>query len=619
MKYCYADTLANFMKIEKGTWMSTMKESFENVCGEKAKSSQMRSWDDCYDVLQDQLKDLAAINPEIFIIFEYVLRYTSRKRPDVILLAKDKLVILEFKRKSSELLEDRMQTEEYARKLYKYHKGCTVMRAIIPALVLSYAADFETHKEGIAHIVSRNHVSELVSELNNAEAMDDPFEWIDSLYAETPTVVQYSIAKKNKQKLPEYEIVRKAGISDAEACIHAQVENAYKGKKHIAAFVNGVPGAGKTLLGVDLAYDSYNESKGIKSTFMSGNGPLVAVLQDALDDSFIKNIHVYLDQYTDDGAADFSGNVCIFDEGQRIWTAEQRANKGKARPEMSEAALFIEMLDERVDWCFLLVLIGDGQEINSGETNGLQLWKNAIGNSRYSWEILCPPAMDNNFKDFAIISDDRRERLTLKNSLRSNGAEWFSTSVNYLVAGEIDKAKKGFEKSKKIYPMFVTRDLERAKSFVKNYYDGITDKKYGLVASSQSIILPNHGVNNAFDNTKQTRVFPAKWYNAPCDSDLSCCALNKPVTEFGCQGLELDLPIVCWEEDFRWSGTEWQIYSSGRYGTYMPSGIKKEYRINTYRVLLTRGRDGLIVYVPDEKSLDRTYEMLLEVGFEQLT
>ena len=157
------------------------------------------------------------------------------------------------------------------------------------------------------------------------------------------------------------------------------MNSAQREKKYVLALVNGVPGSGKTLLGIDLAYGVNDPKSNINSTYMSGNGPLVAVLQDALDsDAFVKNIHVYLDQYTEDGAEDFNYNVCIFDEGQRTWTQQQRKNKKKKRPEMSEASLMIELIDQRLDWCFLLVLFGDGQEINAGEDNGLQLWKNAI-------------------------------------------------------------------------------------------------------------------------------------------------------------------------------------------------------------------------------------------------
>ncbi len=620
MNYCYADRLDNFMKISKDTWLQSVQDSFVELCKENAHPSQVSAWDDCFDVLREQLNDLASTNPGIYIIFEYVIRYTSKKRPDVLLLAKNKLVILEFKRKSVALLEDRLQTEEYARKLFRYHKNCHQMTEIVPALVLSQTTSFRPYKDGIAYVVPSNCVSEITNKLKNAEVMENPEEWINALYAETPTVVEYCKAKKKRMPLPEYEVVRKAGIAEAEACIRSQLERSYQEKKRIIAFVNGVPGAGKTLLGVDLAYDSHDAAKGMNSVFMSGNGPLVAVLQDALDDNFIKNIHEYIDQYTSDGAPDFHANICIFDEGQRTWTPQQRKNKRKDRPDMSEADLFIEMLDRQGDWCFLLVLIGEGQEINSGEENGMGLWLAAIGRSQNKWEILCPPAFDTMWSNagLVLVNDERRSKLKLINSLRANGSDLFSSAVNRFVSGNITEASELFYKSKKLHPMFVTQDLEQAKVFCRKYYQGIEDKRYGLIASSQAMILEKYGVNNGYENTKQTRAFPAKWYNAPVSSPLSCCALDKPVTEFGCQGLELDMPIVCWEKDFVWHKNSWKIRAKGRTGEYTPTGFRKQYRINTYRVLLTRGRDGLIVYVPPEPELTSTHDLLKHVGFEEL-
>lgn len=352
---------------------------------------------------------------------------------------------------------------------------------------------------------------------------------------------------------------------------------------------------------------------------MSGNGPLVSVIQDALDsDTFIKNIHVYLDQYTDDDAEDFNYNVCIFDEGQRTWTSQQRAKKGKKRPEMSEASLMIELIDKRVDWCFLLVLVGTGQEINSGEESGLQLWQTAIKKSRHEWEVLCPPSLDDQYADCKIIEDDLRGKLSLVNSLRSNCSTMLSSAMNCLIAGQIDEARKLYAHCKKLYPIYITKNLNKAKEFCKEHYKNDETKKYGLIASSQELILPDYGVDNSYNSTKLTRSFPAKWYNAPVDSDLSCCAFTKTVTEFGCQGLEIDMPIVCWEGDFIWNETSWNTYNAWQRKQNRATGIKREYRLNAYRVLLTRGRDGMIIFVPAVNDLDSTYNMLVSIGFEEI-
>lgn len=619
LNYCYADTLERFMIIKKSTWLKQVTDSFKIICGEAPSCSQIKSWDDSFEVLHDQLAIFAQNNPYVYIAFEYVLRFTSKKRPDVLLLSGNKLAILEFKRKGSELIEDRLQVEEYARKLYQYHLETSKMERIFPILVLSSDIDLPMYKSGIAYVVSKKDLGKIVEmQMKDLEQIKDASSWLNSKYAETPTVIEYSLAKKNKVQLPEYEIVRKAGVEDAEKCLKRQIVTAYRERKHIIAFVNGVPGSGKTLLGVDLAYDSYDKENGIHSTFVSGNGPLVAVLQDVLGDTFIKNIHIYLDQFTEDQAPEFNYNVCIFDEGQRTWTAKQRAKKGKRRGNISEAQLFVEMVDTHVDWCFVLVLIGDGQEINTGEENGIELWKQAIDNSRNQWEVLCSTSMEKYFFNNQFVQDDLRGKLTLVNSLRPNGSRIYSEAVNRLIAGETTNLKHQFDKATKLYPIFLTRDIEKAKNLCKHKYEGCAEKKYGLIASSQSIILPKYGVNNRYENTKQTRVYPAKWYNATSDSPFSCCSFNKPVTEFGCQGLELDMPIVCWESDLVWNGKTWDVYAAGKYGKYSVSGYRKEYRLNTYRVLMTRGRDGLVIYVPPEEELDKTYELLYSLGFEEL-
>ncbi len=619
MKYCYADTLSNFMNIEKPVWMKQMQDNIKEIC-EKASDAQIEAWEDCFDVLREELKEFAIINPDIHIIFEYVLRYTSHKRPDVLLLSEEKLAILEFKRKNSVIIDDRIQTEEYARNLYLYHSETRRMKSIVPILMLTHTDKIETYKEGIVHIVSKGHLASMLeSSMTELKPILEYRKWTDAEYRILPTIVEAARAKKDMIELPAYEVVRKAGISEAEECLKRYVSQAQKEKKYILAIVDGVPGAGKTLLGIDLAYETYNEALNIKSTYMSGNGPLVAVLQDALkSDTFVKNIHVYLDQYTDDGAKDFDFNVCIFDEGQRTWTARQRAKKGKKRSELSEAALMIDLIEQRVEWCFLLVLVGTGQEINTGEENGLELWREALCNSKHQWEVLCSPNLEAHYHGCKIIEDSLRERLSLTNSLRSNCARKWSNCINALVDGDISEARKLYEDCKQLYGVYITRDIERAKKFCREHYQGDKEKRYGLLASSQSFVLPKYGVDNTYDNTKQTRTFPARWFNAPVNDSLSCCALIKPITEFGCQGLEIDLPIVCWEKDFLWNGTDWELKSKFDHREYSPKGMAEQYRKNTYRVLLTRGRDGMVIFVPPRKEFDKTYDVLESMGFESL-
>jgi len=631
MNYCYCDTLHNFFEVDKKIWIDQMKENIKVICNEEAKQSQILSWEDCFDVLRTELKVFAERNPDVHIIFEYVLRYTSKKRPDVLIVAENKLAILEFKRKNDALLNDIAQTEGYTRYLYNYHSGTTnKMKKILPLLVLTYANNIAAakHNGSFVYDVSKDHLADIIEkEMCDLIPHHDISSWINSEYKVLPSVIEAARAKRNKTPLPEYEIVRKAGINDAKELLLDYIIKAKNEKRHILAIVNGVPGAGKTLLGLDLAFYPYNDDS-IIAKYMSGNGPLVSVLRDALEigpsDSFVENIHNILDQYTDDNAKDSNFNVCIFDEGQRTWTAKQREKKGKARPNMSESSLLIEMMNRRTNWGVILLLVGDGQQINSGEETDLKLWDDAL---TQGWNILCPPSLDKEFHNCNIIDDDRRKKLTLTHSIRSNCAIAFGQSINYLIAGDLENAKEKYNHCTKFYSVYITRNLEKAKDFCREYYEGDTEKKYGLLASSQSFVLPNkpYEVNNSYDNTKQNYVYPAKWYNAEYNdpNHLSCCWLEKPVTEFGCQGLEIDIPIVCWDKDFLWDGKKWILKASytdknKNRKEYTPEGINADYRKNAYRVLLTRGRDGMIVFIPDESEFTETYNILRYIGFTEL-
>ena len=629
MNYCYCDTLQRFFEVDKDQWLEQMKENIKVICNEEAKPAQIESWKDCFDVLRKEFNSFAKINPSVHIIFEYVLRYTSKKRPDVLIVSEDKLAILEFKRKNDALLNDIAQTEGYTRYLYNYHSETTnKMKKILPLLVLTYADNIVAakHNGSFVYVVSKDHLADIIEkEMCNLIPHHDISSWTNAEFKVLPSVIEAARAKRNNTPLPEYEIVRKAGINDAKELLLDYIIKAKNEKRHILAIVNGVPGAGKTLLGLDLAFYPYNDDS-IKAKYMSGNGPLVSVLQDALgigsSNSFVTNIHTILDQYTTDGANDSNFNVCIFDEGQRTWTAEQRAKKHKIRPQMSESSLLVEMMNHQTNWGVILLLVGDGQQINSGEETDLKLWNDALSQD---WNVLCPPSMDKQFQNCAIIDEQYRDKLTLTNSIRSNCAMKFGDSINSLIAGDLDNAKRIYNNCTKFYTVYITRDLDKAKKFCIDYYEGDTEKKYGLLASSQSFVLPGYGVDNRFENTKNTYTYPAKWYNAQYNdpSHLSCCWLEKPVTEFGCQGLEIDMPIVCWEKDFLWNGNGWILKASytdknNKKSVYTPKGLKADYRKNAYRVLLTRGRDGMIVYIPDENEFTETYNALKYIGFKEL-
>ena len=238
----------------------------------------------------------------------------------------------------------------------------------------------------------------------------------------------------------------------------------------------------------------------------------------------------------------------------------------------------------------------------------MPLWRTALDSFDSSrWEIYCPPSLASYFEglDCEVLSD-----LELLVPLRSRQAEQLAVWVGATVVGEIANAESVADSLRRAdFPVYVTRELEAAKQYAAERYGGEPDARYGLVATSHAKNLEALGVDNSWIATSRMNI--AKWFNAPPSDPKSCCALTQPVTEFGCQGLELDLPIVCWGDDMIWSGDAWDLRPKPR---RYPIDEPKELLRNAYRVLLTRGRDGLIIWVPPDPSLDQTADVLTLAG-----
>jgi hypothetical protein len=376
--------------------------------------------------------------------------------------------------------------------------------------------------------------------------------------------------------------------------------------------VTGVPGAGKTLVGLQFVYTARLDENDARrpAVFLSGNGPLVQVLQHALGSTvFVQDVHGFLKQYGGTAQRSPEEHIWVYDEAQRAWDAERVAQKrGHATSEPEDFLRLGEKLDS---WAMLVGLIGDGQEIHLGEEAGLEQWNEAIASVSGEWHVHCPSRIAHLFHAAASVSVN--DKLDLTRSLRSHLAEDVQRWVEYVLKGDFERAAdiapliedQGFE-------LYATRDLDTLKSYVRERYDGVEDKRYGLLASSKAKNLPNYGVHNEYHFTRRVRVGP--WYNDPPDSDFSCCRLHDVVTEFGAQGLELDFPLVCWGEDLRWNDNRWQSPPQPRSKARNPHQL----RVNSYRVLLTRGRDGFGVFVPPEAALADTYRNLISAGMTSL-
>ena len=334
---------------------------------------------------------------------------------------------------------------------------------------------------------------------------------------------------------------------------------------------------------------------------LSGNGPLVNVLQASLGNrNFVQGVHGFLKEYAHSTQIP-SEDVFIYDEAQRAWDSEKVAQSRRTGSN-SEPSDFVTIAG-RKEHCMIVGLIGDGQEIYLGEESGLSLWSEAIKKSTKKWNIHCPTKFKSFFDNLSI---EENEKFNLTTSLRTHQALALQSWVAALLDNNIEELeKKSNALKKEEYSIYITRDLESAKKYLIEKYKGEENKTYGIIASSKSKILPKYGVMNDFNSTKTFT--PAQYY-VEKGSTAYCTNMNTVVTEFACQGLELDMPIVAWDTDFTYN-TKWN-------DNYPNNKAKNslELRKNSYRVLLTRGRDGMILFIPNDYKLNMTFDFLKNNG-----
>ena len=419
-------------------------------------------------------------------------------------------------------------------------------------------------------------------------------------------------------------------------------------------FVTGVPGAGKTLVGLNLAIQRSDAAAGEHAVFLSGNFPLVTVLQEALardkveqekqagrklsksdalrsTSAFIQIIHKYRDSFVGNDHVP-PERVAIFDEAQRVWTEDMIAKfmqtkKGVANFEYSEPEFLISTMDRHQDWAVIICLVGGGQEINTGEA-GLPEWFDSLRRAFPYWDVYITPQLnDEEYRRERewddMISDlqiHENPDLHLATSVRSFRTPDLAAFVKAVLDVDTDAAKELYSRIKDKYPIVLTRDLNKAKKWVREQCQGTT--RYGLLASSGALRLKPEGI------FVKNEVSVANWFLNGKDDVRSSYYLEDVVSEFDIQGLELDYSIVAWDADFRFDGEQWGYYNfSGSRWMNVASEDRKLYLKNAYRVLLTRARQGMVIFVPEgsdtdqtrkREYYDRTYEYLHAVGVEEI-
>ena len=363
------------------------------------------------------------------------------------------------------------------------------------------------------------------------------------------------------------------------------------------------------------------------AVYLSGNGPLVEVLQYELASSggggrtFVRDVKAYVRRYAANPGLTPAEHVVVFDEAQRAHDAAQVADVHKTSVGLSEPEHFIEFAERIPEWCVVVGLIGSGQEIHIGEEAGIGQWRDAINRSALSasWTVHVAPGAEAELQGVSNLDVD--QRLHLSTELRYHLSGAVHMFVDGLLRGAPTAGVRALamELEHEGFALRMSRDLNTCRDHLKARYDGDLAARFGIVASSRDRDLARFGVPNDWNSTKRLRYGP--WFVEGDDDHLgrSCRNLRDCVTEFGCQGLELDGALLAWGTDFVWEGGAWDQSRARKYQN--PGRIRDPYqlRINAYRVLLTRARDGVVVFVPAIPILDGTYEYLGHAGFRDLS
>jgi hypothetical protein len=577
------------------------------------------------------LRQLAVDLVGAHFFMEFLIPRMGR-RADLIVLHAGIIFVVEYKLGARQFERASLdQVYGYGLDLKHFHET-SHSRPIVPILVATEASTCEFQpvhwdSDNLARPLRSDpqRLAETILKVGNASQHTaiDVSTWVAGRYRPTPTIVEAAQALYRGHNVDEISR-SEAGAENLTRTVDyvAQtIETAKREKRKIICFITGVPGSGKTLAGLKLATARQRAHSDEHAVFLSGNGPLVDVLREALaldavakareaDQSttkvledrraaaFIQNIHHFRDDALASKVAPIE-KVAVFDEAQRAWDVEQTSKfmqqkKGQIGFSMSEPEFLLSVMDRHEDWCAIICLVGGGQEINTGEA-GIEEWLRALERSFPHWQAHVPLTLQHSS---SILDKVTAPALHLATSIRSFRAERLSDFVGHVIAGDADAARREARELSS-YPLFITRDLEAARRWLRGKRRG--QERMGLLASSNATRLKPHGI------FVKAKIEPAKWFLAPSDDVRSSDALEDAGTEFDVQGLELDWACLCWDANYRrglsgwealqFKGTRWQVVNDE---------ARKTYVANSYRVLLTRARQGLVVFVPEGSADDIT-------------
>lgn len=648
---------ASIRKFVSDSEASIVGELSLNHSNRSLEELQINAWLKQIQILKQQL---SGISGEIY--FEFAIPRMG-KRVDNIIIIDNIAFIIEFK------VGDRgyekyaiEQVLDYTIDLKNFHEGSHNIK-LIPVLVATNAIE---KLEPINEITSFDNVAKanksnlkkvLLSFLDSSSERIDIAYWENSIYKPTPTIIEAAQALYKGHNV--HAITRSdsgtTNLSKTSDCISVIIENSKLNSLKSICFVTGVPGAGKTLAGLNIANERMKADEDEHAVFLSGNGPLVDVLREALArdevlnskkkgvrltkkqaaikaNAFIQNIHHFRDDNLLSDQAPIE-KVVVFDEAQRAWTKKQvsafmKRKKGIENFNMSEPEFLIDVMNRHNDWCTIVCLIGGGQEINTGEA-GLEEWIIALKNHYSNWNIHFSNTVLGN--DSYLKSDNIKEwikecgknqiDLHLAVSVRSFRSEKLSKFIHELLNLNEQVASNLFSNIKNDYPIVLTRNLNTAKEWLRKKAKG--SERIGLISSSGARRLRPLGID------VKNEISAPNWFLNKSDDIRSSYFLEDTATEFDIQGLEIDWACIAWGANFYIENSDWKYQNfKGTKWQNINKELDKEYLKNTYRVLLTRARQGIVIYLPFGSALDytrpakfydKTFQYLKAIGIKELT
>lgn len=642
----------------------------ESIIGHLALSNQFALEQTQRDAWAEEIKILKSVleiyrdNGSIYLEFSIP---RMGQRIDAVLLIGSVVFILEFKVGEREYTSYAVdQVMDYALDLKNFHET-SHEQFIAPILIATDA------KHAYTTVSLTPHNDKLLYPIkSNADLLPDVIQavlkfcdgqiivkenWENGHYKPTPTIIEAARALYFGHSVNEISRNDASAINIGKTSeeIYKIIDLSKNQQRKSICFVTGVPGAGKTLIGLNIANKYSDEKNELYSVFLSGNGPLVKILREALTrdkikrdkelgiktkkgvvfsavKSKIQNVHNFRDECLIDLDKPPIEHVALFDEAQRAWTLEQTSSfmkrkKNKPNFNHSEPGFLISCLDRHNDWAVVVCLVGGGQEINTGEA-GISEWINSVHNSFKKWDVYISSRLTDS--EYAAgealkILEGRNnvnynDSLHLAVSMRSFRAENVSLLIKQILDLNIDEAKSTLKKISFKYPIVVTRDLCKAKKWLKEQARG--SERYGIIVSSQAERLKPESI------FVKSPMDPVHWFLDEKDDVRSSYYLEDVATEFDVQGLELDWVCVTWDADFRYTKNGWQHWSfRGNKWQKINKLERQTYLKNAYRVLLTRARQGMVIVVPTgntedhtrpPKFYDYTFNYLKEIGFEEI-